>query len=109
MIKLSQSLSQWGSDHFKSTLKQELETLPSGSLPLYQATQQGGQVDDSNIAVLINSVEEQDKLICVSIGVFFYEIMGGCNCGDEPPSENTYCDMLLSINKHSGETLCTIL
>jgi hypothetical protein len=102
--RLHKTLDSWLLDHsetgrFKQTLKQELENLSSGVLPLHQATQRGGKADDSNISALINSVTETDSELQIKVGVFFHEIMGGCSCGDEPPSENTYCDLLVSIDK----------
>ncbi len=109
MIHLSQSLAQWPGDTFKVTLKKELEALPSGSLPLHLGTQRGGQADDQSISVLVNTVKEQDDTIDIHFGVFFYEIMGGCSCGDEPPSENTYCEMLLSIDKRTAEASFNVL
>jgi len=104
MTKLSKTLNSWGSTTFRQTLKQELENLESGVLPLYQATQLGGQVDDSNISVLVNSVSDNAPQIQAKVGIFFHEIMGGCSCGDEPRSENSYCELLVSINKDTAET-----
>lgn len=103
MVKLTQALNDWGNQTFRQTLKQELENLESGTLPLYQATQLGGQADDTNISALINSVSEDKTTIQVNVGIFFHEIMGGCSCGDEPPSENTYCELQVSIDKASAE------
>ncbi len=108
MLILSKTLSAWNSGQFNSTLKQELEALPPGSLPLHLATQRGGQADDSDIAVLVNNIYEHIEQIDIQIGVFFYEIVGGCSCGDEPPSENTYCEMQLSINKKTAETIASV-
>ena len=109
MIHLSQSLAQWPGDTFKVTLKQELEALPPGSLPLQLGTQRGGQADDRSISVLVNTVKEQADTIEVHIGVFFYEIMGGCSCGDEQPSENTYCEMQVNIDKSTAESTFKLL
>ncbi len=109
MIHLSQSLAQWPGDNFKVTLKQELEALPPSSLPLHLGTQRGGQADDESISVLVNIVKEQADTIEVHIGVFFYEIMGGCSCGDEPPSENTYCEILVIIDKGTAEAVFKVL
>ncbi len=103
MTKLSSSLKNWGSDEFKKTLKQELEILDDGTLPLDQAICQGGKADGSNISALINSATESDAKIQVNVGIFFNEIIAGCNCDDDPMSENTYCDLLVSIDKETAE------
>lgn len=103
MTKLFNSLSDWGSESFKKTLKQELESLEDGVLPLDNAICQGGKADGSNIAALINSTTETNTEVQVKVGIFFDEIIAGCNCGDDPMAENTYCDLLVSINKTTAE------
>ncbi len=103
MTQLTHSLKNWGSEDFKKTLKQELEALEDGTLPLDQAICQGGKADGSKISALINSATEKDTTIQVKVGVFFDEIIAGCNCGDDPMSENTYCDLMVSIDKTTAE------
>ena len=109
ITSLDNALRHWGRDDFKQILKQELENLSSGTLPLYEATQRGGKPDDSNISALINSISEEQDCLKINVGVFFHEIMGGCSCGDEPPSENTYCDMLVTIDKNTAEAIFKIV
>lgn len=99
MTRLTKALASWGSPAFKPILKQELENLDRGVLPLHQAIQLGGQVDDSDISVLVNAASDNDCSIEVQVGIFFYEIMGGCSCGDEPTRENSYCELLVAIDK----------
>ncbi len=108
MTKLANSLKEWNSEGFKKTLKKELEALTDGTLPLEQATCQGGKADGSNISALINSAIETETKIQVNVGIFFNEIIAGCNCGDDPMSENTYCDLLVTIDKKTAETVFTI-
>ncbi|MCW8929308.1 MAG: glucosamine--fructose-6-phosphate aminotransferase [Gammaproteobacteria bacterium] len=103
MTKLPKSLKSWGSENFKKVLKQELEALDNGTLPLDQATCQGGKADGSKISALINSTTENEISIMINVGVFFDEIIAGCNCGDDPMSENTYCDLLVTIDKRTSE------
>jgi len=103
MTKLTNSLKNRGSENFKKVLKQEIEALGNDDLPLNQATCQGGLADDSNISALINSVTENETQLLIKVGVFFNEIVAGCNCGDDPSSENTYCELLVSIDKSTAE------
>ncbi|WP_198266254.1 glucosamine--fructose-6-phosphate aminotransferase [sulfur-oxidizing endosymbiont of Gigantopelta aegis] len=103
MPQLLKSLQSWGSETFKSTLKEELQTLSDNALPLHHATTQGGKVDASNIAALINSASENNTHIQIKVGIFFNEIIAGCNCDDDPMSENTYCELLVSIDKSTAE------
>ena len=104
MSKLIKALNSWGTDEFSRTLKQEIETLESGILPLELAICQGGQVDDSDISALINRITENETTILVKVGIFFHEIIAGCNCGDDPMAENTYCEILVSIDKITADT-----
>ncbi len=108
MIKLSRSLKHWEYEDFKKVLKQELENLPKDTLPLNKATCQGGQADDSNISALINKAEENDTHIRIHVGIFFNEIIAGCNCGDDPMQENTYCELHVSIDKKTAETVFSL-
>lgn len=106
-MKLPKALKSWGDKDFSQVLKQELESM-ANSLPLHQATQLGGQVDASNISVLVNSVADDRAMIFVQVGIFFHEIMGGCSCGDEPPSEHTYGEFLVAINKANAQANLTL-
>ena len=108
MLTLNKSLDSWGSKNFTKTLKAELESLAKGTLPLQLATTQGGIVDDSNISALINHCSEDEASIQIKVGIFFNEIVAGCNCDDDPASDNTYCELLVSIDKISAETTFTL-
>ena len=103
MSRFTHSLRNWGSDSFAQTLKDEIECLQKGELPLEQGTSQGGHVDDSNISATILSIVDGDELIQAKVGVFFDEIVGGCSCGDEPITENAYCEIQVSIDKKTAE------
>ncbi|MCP3849917.1 MAG: glucosamine--fructose-6-phosphate aminotransferase [Gammaproteobacteria bacterium] len=108
MTKLLNALKDWKSEDFKKTLKHELESLADGVLPLDRATCQGGKADGNNISALINTATETETSIQVNVGVFFNEIIAGCNCGDDPMSENTYCDLLVTIDKTTAESYFSI-
>ncbi len=108
MTQLKNALKSWGSKDFKKVLKHEIEALNNNDLPLNQATCQGGIADDSNISALINSVTENDTQLLIKVGIFFNEIIAGCNCGDDPAAENTYCELLVTINKNNAESDFTL-
>jgi len=103
MTQLTNALKNWGSEDFKKVLKHDIEALSNDVLPLNQATCQGGIADDSNISALINSVTENNTQLLIKVGIFFNEIIAGCNCNDDPAEENTYCELLLTINKSNAE------
>lgn len=109
MLTLTKSLNLWGTEEFSKTLKEELENLNSGVLPLQMATTQGGLVDDSNLSALINQFSDNDTSIQIKVGIFFNEIVAGCNCDDDPASDNTYCELLVSIDKMSAETTFSLI
>ena len=103
MYKLSKALAYSGADSLAQALKRAIESLEPGTLPLAQATTQGGHVDDSQVSATILSVAETERSIEARAGVFFHEIVGGCSCGDPPVSENASCEIRVSIDKATGE------
>ena len=109
MTRLKLSLKDCRSGLFARQLKHELEHLQAGTLPLEQATTQGGQVDDSNIAANVIEVREHGDWICARVGIFFNEVVGGCSCGDDPLSVNAYCQIQVSIDRASAEAEFALL
>lgn len=109
MPELVNSLRDWNTDAFSRTLKQELEHLPSGSLPLERGVSQGGMVDDSNLAATVLSFNENKTAIQAKAGIFFTEIMINCGCGNDPMPTNAYCEIQISIDKATAETQFDIL
>lgn len=103
MTKLKNALSNWGKDSFSQALKDELQNLAPGVLPLHKVTTQGGIVDDSDISVSVINVVETAENIQSKVGVFFTEIVGGCSCGDEPLAANAYGELLVTINRQNAE------
>lgn len=90
-------------DAIEKVLKREIESLPSGTLPLHSCTSRGGYVDDSAISATVLKVEQgADRMQC-KIGIFFTEIITGCGCGDDPFPENAYCELMVSIDKITAE------
>lgn len=71
-------------------LQQALMELPPGSLPLHHGCLQGGWVDDSDLSLsMLGNSFEGDRAV-VRVGVFFSEVVGGCNCHDDPVNNNAY-------------------
>lgn len=103
MLKFSNAIQAWNTDAFSKSLKQDIEALEKGVLPLEKGTTQGGLVDDSNITATIMSFSENENSILVKAGVFFTEVIGGCSCGDDPITENAYCEIKLNIDKTTAE------
>lgn len=109
MTLLIDSLRDWNSGAFSQTMKRELEGLQAGTLPLDQCLTQGGWVDDREITVTVLHVSDDDASIRVKIGIFFSEIIAGCSCGDEPFSQNAYCEMGINLDKATAEAEFSVI
>lgn len=106
---LKESLKHWNTASFKDVFKTELLSLDTTLLPLHLATNQGGHVDYSSIGLTILSISEGKNLINVKAGIFFTEIVGGCNCDDDPGESNNYCILLISIDKNTSTCSFSLL
>jgi len=104
MPKLLNSLRAWHSASFFQTLKNDLEQLEPGVLPLARAVTQGGYVDDSHITAIVLHAEEDTQTIHARAGIFFTEIVINCGCGDDPMETNAYCELRIRIDKTTGRT-----
>lgn len=98
----------WGSPAFQAELKRELESR-ADMLPLQQGVAQGGVADASNLAASVFGVREDDGTIHAEVGVFFNEVVAGCNCGDDPMDLHAYCVMRVSIDKASAHASVVVL
>ena len=103
MPKLLNSLQAWHSASFSQTLKNDLEQLEPGVLPLDKAVTQGGYVDDSHITATVLHAEEDAQTIQARAGIFFTEIIINCGCGDDPMETNAYCVMHIRIDKTTAQ------
>ncbi len=109
MPKLTDSLRDWDSAHFPNTLKQEIENLEAGALPLMMGVSHGGIPDDKTISVSLLKAQDHPTCIQADVSVFFTEILAGCSCGDEPMSMNGYCEIQLNIDKTTAETVFKVM
>ena len=103
MPELHNSLQAWSTNNFARALKDELEHLPAGTLPLEKGVAQGGLVDDSNITTTILNFKDNETTIEANVGIFFTEIVINCGCGDDPFETNAYCETHVRIDKTSGQ------
>jgi hypothetical protein len=109
MVILRKSLSSWGTDTFKQVLKDELKQLPEGELPLAKCSMRGGNIDFSSLEVSVLSVSDNDQSVQAKISVFFNEVSAGGSCGFDPTTESAYGEMLVTINKESGESVFKVV
>lgn len=80
-----------------------LSALPAGILPLREACTQGGFVDESARQISVIDVKRSRDHVAARIGVFFAEVVGGCNCHDDPASSPVYARFDLKFARHSTE------
>lgn len=102
MVPLKQSLQDWQTEAFESSLKAELLALDPALLPLQKGVSCGGYVDGTNMQMTLLSTAATADRITAKVGVFFNEIIAGCSCGDDPMSEPAYCELCVLIDKQTG-------
>lgn len=111
MIHLPDALKAWGTPEFRAALKQELELLEPGSLPLQEGLSTSSYaLDDQVSAVLIAATERPDS-IQARVGIFYHGVIAGCSCADDPTPvepQNEYCELLLDIDRLSAATKVTL-
>ena len=90
-------------------LAMALQELPPGSLPLRAGCNQGGLVDDSDIKVSVLSVTRGTDRVSARVGIFFSELVGGCNCNDDPVVANAYCLLEVTFGRGDGQVEFTAL
>lgn len=112
MIRLSKSLTAWGSSEFPHTLQYEIAQMDSGLLPLQQGLSISNYVTDSPLQAMILDQSEDADLIRVKAGIFYTGIIAGCSCADDPTpiaEQNEYCVLQFCIDKQSAETTVTLI
>ena len=86
-----------------------IKALPRGSLPLQACCEQGGLADDHVISVSLLDMQHGRERIVARVGVFFTEVVGGCNCHDDPLEANRYCVLEVVIARPHGDAEFTPL
>lgn len=112
MIRLPNSLNAWGTPEFEAVLKQEIEQLDAGHLPLQQGLSASSYVTDRPFQAMLLSASEDAGLLRVKAGIFYTGIIAGCSCADDPtPVDelNEYCVLQLGIDMKTAETTVTLL
>ena len=106
MFRLSESLLAWNSPRFNDVLKRELGQLGAGQLPLQQGLSASSYALDDKFDVMIISVAEEPGFIHAKVGIFYFGIIAGCSCPDDPTPvepQSEYCEVRVSIDKTTAE------
>ncbi|MDH5516381.1 MAG: glucosamine--fructose-6-phosphate aminotransferase [Gammaproteobacteria bacterium] len=109
MILLKNALQHWSQADFNQVIKAELLSLPASIFPLQDATTQGGLVDANKLDLTILSCSDSAENILIRTGIFFTEIIAGCNCNDDPVEAPAYCLVSVDINKNTAEASFSLL
>ncbi len=102
IVRLGQRLCLAGGDQFAPALAAALRTLPPGTLPLLAGCTRGGMVDDGDLEVSVLTLMEEGGRVTARVGVFFSEVVGGCNCSEDPVANNAYCVLQVTFDRRSG-------
>ncbi len=112
MIRLSKALHAWGTPGFSDALKQEVEQLDAGALPLQQGLRYSSCVTPRPFQVMLLGVSEAAGSLAVRAGIFYTGVIAGCSCADDPtPVDelNEYCEVLLVIDRNSADTTVSLI
>ncbi|MGK2952004.1 MAG: hypothetical protein ACSLEZ_06425 [Thiobacillus sp.] len=112
MIQLPHALNAWGTPEFEAVLKQEIERLDAGCLPLQQGLSVSSYVTDRPFQVMVISVREETGLILIKAGIFYTGVIAGCSCADDPtPVDelNEYCVLQFYIDRLTANTTVELL
>jgi hypothetical protein len=112
MPRLTESLKAWGTPAFRHTLKAEIARLGPSDLPLQQGLSHTSSVSDTPPQAVILNATDEGECLRIKAGLFYAGIIGGCSCADDPTpvdEQTEYCEVLLEIDKGSGETRVVLL
>ena len=102
---LTRTLAAWPSPLRDSILKQELEGLDPGLLPLREAMARGNQVAAEPVRVLVLATGEDEDGYWARVGLLFASLVGGCQCADDPsPLEALpeYAELEIRVDPQTG-------
>ena len=104
MTELTTALKAWGTPAFNEILKSELERLRSDVLPIAHVIDEGNELDESGLGAIVNEVRDDERNIYAKVGIFFNEIVACCTCsGGNGMCDEAYCELLVTIDKASGQ------
>lgn len=112
MIRLSKSLSAWGTPAFKDTVTQEIAQLNASELPLQQGLAVSSYVTDRPFQPMLINATEDGSLLRVKAGIFYTGVIAGCSCADDPTpvdEQTEYCVVQFAIDRATADTAVALL
>lgn len=89
-------------------LLSELDNAAVSALLDQCATRQGGRVSADRLDLSVLSLQADERDIDVRLQAFFVEVVGGCNCHDDPFESQGYCILALHVGRHDGRGRVTV-
>jgi hypothetical protein len=112
MTKLPKTLSAWQAEDFASIFKKEVAKLDVLIALLQQGLSHSSYAKDDNLTIIVLNKKEDNKFIEIKTGIFYFGMIAGCNCADDPsPVDeiNEYCELNFKVDKLSSETKIILL
>jgi hypothetical protein len=112
MIRLEKALAAWGAPDFEDVLKEEIRQLNGRQLPLQQGLSRTSYALDDKFDVRVIGISDETNVIRAKVGIFYYGIIAGCSCADDPTpvnEETEYFEAQLDIDKATGDTTVVLL
>jgi hypothetical protein len=80
----------------------KVQAMPISTLPLAAACNHGGHIDAGSLRASTVRTVPGAQETTVTIGMFFDELIGGCNCSDDPAAATGYAEFDVCIDLASG-------
>lgn len=109
---LKSVLDAWGTPGFRDALKREIECMDADQLPLQAGLTTGSYADAEGLRAMILGVDEGEAVVRVRAGLFYYGVIAGCNCADDPTPvdrHSEYCEVQLDIDMVTGSAQVALL
>ena len=86
----------------RSAIEALLRGLPPARLPLATCCAHGGWIDEGDLRFSVVRVAEDRQGLAAELELFFSEVVGGCNCHDDPVRHPGYARLRLRIARGDG-------
>ena len=97
------SLATVAAAELPAMLASVLSALPRDTLSLSDCTSRGGMIDPEDWSLSTLHVDRTAATLTARLSVFFTEIVGGCNCHDEPARYNEHAIFRADIDLGNGQ------
>jgi hypothetical protein len=89
-------------DRIRGELAAWLGEAPGERLPQTLCCERGGLLDPADWSLSLFGVELSERTLAVRVGLAFTEVVGGCNCHDDPSRHSGFQLLTLAIDRGDG-------